>query len=27
LQAMIREGKEALGTTVEVDDYDMYDSD
>ena len=27
LQAMIREGKEALGTTVEVDDFDMYDSD
>ncbi|KAJ5565670.1 hypothetical protein N7535_007308 [Penicillium sp. DV-2018c] len=27
LQAMIREGKEALGTTVVVDDLDMYDSD
>ncbi|KAJ5173677.1 uncharacterized protein N7500_001608 [Penicillium coprophilum] len=27
LQAMIREGKEALGTTVVVDDVDMYDSD
>lgn len=27
LQAMIREGKQALGTTVEVDDFDMYDSD
>jgi hypothetical protein len=27
LQAMIREGKEALGTTVEVDDIDMdFDS-
>ncbi|KGO73205.1 hypothetical protein PITC_002930 [Penicillium italicum] len=25
LQAMIREGKEALGTTVVVDDVDMYD--
>ncbi|KAJ6150384.1 hypothetical protein N7471_001583 [Penicillium samsonianum] len=25
LQAMIREGKEALGTTVIVDDVDMYD--
>ncbi|KAG0160638.1 hypothetical protein PDIDSM_8168 [Penicillium digitatum] len=25
LQAMIREGKEALGTTVVVDDMDMYD--
>jgi hypothetical protein len=27
LQAMIREGKEALGTTVVVEDFDMYDSD
>lgn len=27
LQAMIREGKEALGTTVEVDDMDMEDYD
>jgi hypothetical protein len=27
LQAMIREGKEALGTTVVVDDVDMYESD
>ncbi|KAJ5780239.1 hypothetical protein N7457_005399 [Penicillium paradoxum] len=27
LQAMIREGKEALGTTVVVDDLDMYDSE
>jgi hypothetical protein len=26
LQAMIREGREALGTTVEVDDFEMdYD--
>lgn len=27
LQAMIREGKEALGATVVVDDVDMYESD